>query len=122
MDGFWQKHWLTSATLLMVAFVLFLAVAIALDTEDTASGRTTGGVIFGICTLALLAGLWLLREGRATPVAYILIVVAALVPGVTFFWMIIPLILAFLIIFFGVIRGGLVRELRSSLRSPPVAA
>ena len=124
VDGFWRKHWVTAATLLMVAFVLFLAVAIPLDTdsETTASGRTTGGVVFGLCALALLAGLWLLRDGRATPVAYTLIVVAALVPGVGFFWMLLlPTILAFVIIFFGVFRGGLVRELRPSPQAPPPA-
>ncbi len=122
MSTFWKNHWLTAAALGLAAITLLLAVGIALDTEDTASGRTTGGVIFGICTLALLAGLWLLRVDRATPMAHTLIVVAALVGGVPFFWLIIPLILAFLIIFFGVIRGGLARELRSSPRSPPVAA
>jgi len=115
---FWQKHGLTVAALLMVAFVLFLSVAIALDTEDSISGRTTGGIVFGVCTIALVAGLWLLREGRSTAVAYTLIVVGALVPGVGFFWMFfLPTILAFVIIFFGVFRGGLVRELRPS--SPP---
>jgi hypothetical protein len=115
MDGFRQKHWLTSATLLMVAFVLFLAVAIALDAKDSTSGRTTGGVVFGLCTLALLAGLWLLREGRAVPLSYTLIVVGALVPGVGFFWMfLLPTVLAFVVIFFGVVRGGLVRELSPS--------
>lgn len=117
MATFWRNHWLTAAALGLAAFTLVLAVGIALDTDDTASGRTTGGVVFGICTLALLVGLWLLRADRATPVAYTLIVVAALVGGVTVFWLIIPLILAFLIIFFGVIRGGLVRELRSSVRA-----
>ena len=119
MNGFWQKHGLTSATFLMVAFVLFLAVAIALDTEDTSTtGRTTGGIVFGLCTLALLAGLWLLREGRSTPVAYTLIVVGALVPGVDFFWMLLlPTILAFIIVFFGVVRGGLVLELSPSAAS-----
>ena len=121
MNGFWKKHWVTSATLLMVAFVLFLAVAIPLDTGDiSAAGPTTGGIVYGVCALALLAGLWLLREGRATPVAYTLIVVGALVPGVGFFWMLLlPTILAFVIIFFGVFRGGLVRELRPSLSAPP---
>jgi hypothetical protein len=120
VNGFWQKHGTTAATLLMVAFALFLAVAIALDTDDTSAwGRTTGGVVFGLCTLALMAGLWLLRDGRATSVAYTLIVVGALVPGVAFFWMLLlPTILAFIIIFFGVVRGGLVRELRPS-QSPP---
>ncbi len=123
MNGFWKKHWVTSATLLMVAFVLFLAVAIPLDTGDiSAAGPTTGGIVYGVCALALLAGLWLLREGRATPVAYTLIVVGALVPGVGFFWMLLlPTILAFVIIFFGVFRGGLLRELRPSPSAPPPA-
>ena len=113
MDGFWRKHWVTAAALLMVAFTLFLAVAIALDAGDTAAGRTTGGVVLGICGLALLAGVWLLREGRATPVAYALIIVVTLFVGVGFFWMLlIPTILAFVILFFGLFRGGLVRELR----------
>ena len=52
-------------------------------------------------------------EGRATPVAYALIIVVTLFVGVGFFWMLlIPTILAFVILFFGLFRGGLVREPR----------
>jgi hypothetical protein len=123
VGGFWQKHWVTAATLLMVAFILFLAVAIALDVDDSSTAeRTFGGAVLGICGLALLAGMWLLREGRATPVAYTLIVVVTLFVGVGFFWLLfIPTILAVVIIFFGVVRGGLVRELRPSPSAPPAA-
>jgi hypothetical protein len=123
VKGFWQKHWVTAATLLMVAFTLAIAVAIALDVDDSsAAERTFGGVVLGICGLALLAGMWLLREGRATRLAYALIVVVTLFVGVGFFWLLfIPTILAVVIIFFGVVRGGLVRELRPSPSAPPAA-
>jgi hypothetical protein len=54
--------------------------------------------------------------------AYTLIVVVALFVGVGFFWLFfIPTILAVVIIFFGVVRGGLVRELRPSPSAPPAA-
>jgi hypothetical protein len=121
--GFWQKHWLTAATLLIVVFTLVLAVAFAVDVDNSsAAERTFGGVVLGICGLALLAGMWLLREGRAMPVAYTLIVVVTLFVGVGFFWLLpIPTILAFVVIFFGVVRGGLVRELRPSPSAPPAA-
>ncbi|NIR39588.1 MAG: hypothetical protein GWN79_19350 [Actinobacteria bacterium] len=120
MDGFWSRHRLTSATLLMAAFTLFLAVAIALDTGETREDRTAGGVVFGVCTAALLVGLWLIREGRSTLIAYPLIIIAAGFPGVGLFWMfLLPTALAFVIVYFGVVRGGLVRELRPSPAAPP---
>jgi hypothetical protein len=119
MDGFWKQHGNTTAALAMVAFCLFMAAAIGLETDDTTSGRTTGAVVFGLCTVALLVGLWLIREGRATPVAHALIVLAALVPGVSLFWiLLIPTVLAFIIIYFGVIRGGLAREIGPSADRP----
>lgn len=122
MDGFWKEHGNTTAAVLMVAFVTFIAAAIALETDDTTSGRTTGGVVFGLCAVAILVGLWLLREGRATPVANTLIVIGSLFPGVSFFWMLLlPTALAVVVIYSGVIKGGLARELRRA-PSPPLAA
>jgi hypothetical protein len=88
MNGFWQKHWVTAATLLKVAFTLALAVAIALNLDDSSvAERTFGGVVLGICGLALLAGRWLLREGRAMRLTSTLIVVVTLFVGIGFFWL-----------------------------------
>jgi hypothetical protein len=122
VDGFWRKHWLTALSLLMAAFMLFLAVAFALDTEGSSTARTTGAVVFGISGLVLLSGLWLLRSGGSRAAAYTLIVVPTLWVGAGFFWMLlIPTALAFVIIFFGVFRGGLVRELGPSPSAPATA-
>ena len=63
--------------------------------------------------------MWLLREGRSTWVAYTLIVVVTLFMGIGLFWLFfIPTVLAVVIVFFGVVRGGLVRELRPSPSAP----
>jgi hypothetical protein len=111
-SGMW-----TPATLLMVAFMLFASVQNALDSDFSNAERTRGGVVFGIGALAVLVGMWLLREGRegrATPVAYTLIIVPVLFPGVVFFWMLlIPTILATVIIV-GVLSGRLGRELQAA--------
>jgi hypothetical protein len=123
MSSFWQRHGLTTVALVMAGFMLFIAIASALDV-DSDGNRVVGGVTFGVLGLALLCGLWLLREGRATGVAYASIVVPAVLVGVGLFWMLfIPTIMAFVVILFGVVRGGLVRELRpSDGSSPPLAA
>ncbi len=118
----WRKHWLTALSLLMAALMLFLAVAFALDTGESTTARTTGAVVFGISGLVLLAGLWLLRAGGSKAVAYTLIVVPTLWVGAGLFWILfIPTALAFVIIFFGVFRGGLAGELRPSPSAPPAA-
>lgn len=121
VDNFSQKnYWVTVATLLMVAFMLFLSVQNAVDSDGFSTAeRTIGGVVFGIGVLAVLAGMWLLRERRATPVAYTLIVVPVLFTGVVFYWFVIPTILATFIII-GLLSGGLGRELRQASTPPPV--
>lgn len=122
--GFLRKHWLTVTTLLMVAFIGFLALMLSVSDPDPGDDfRVLGVVVLGTCGLVLLGGMWLLREGRSTPVAYTLIVGVTLFVGVGFFWMFfVPTVLAVVIIFFGVVRGGLVRELRPSPAVPPAAA
>jgi hypothetical protein len=118
-----RKHWLTALSLLLAAFMLFLAVAFALDTGESANARTIGAVVFGLSGLALLAGLWLLRAGGSKAAAHTLIVVPTLWVGAGLFWMLlIPTALAFVIIFFGVFRGGLAEELRPLPLAPPAAA
>ena len=113
-----RTKWVTVATLLMVAFMLFASVQNALDSDFSNAERTMGGVVFGIGAIAVLAGMWLLREGRATPVAYTLIVVPVLFAGVVFYWSFLIPILATVIIV-GVVRGGLVREPRPASTPPP---
>ena len=123
MNSLWRRHGLTTLSVVMAGFMLFIAVASAVDTADSTGNRSVGGVTFGVFGLALLLGLWLLREGRARGVAYALIVVPAALVGVGLFWMLlIPTIMAFVVILFGVVRGGLVRELRPSDGSPPPLA
>ena len=94
-----REHWLTG---LSVLFVVFLIV-----------GGVEGDLVLGSLGVALLIGLWLLRKDRGTPAAYILIVVPLVLAGLELSWVLfIPTILALVVIVFGVIRGGLARELR----------
>lgn len=119
VDSSSQMKWVTLATLVVVAFMLFVAVTNALDPDDSNAERTTGALVFGVGALAVLGGMWLLRERRTQPVAYTLIVVPVLFTGVVFFWLFfIPTILATVIIL-GLWSGRAGRELRPASTPPP---
>ncbi len=61
----------------------------------------------------MLAGLWWLREGRFTEtVCLSLIGIGLVVFGVFFFWLLfIPTALALIVLWFGIVKRGLVTEL-----------
>lgn len=110
-----KDHWITALALLAAAFLLFIGVAQLADANEEGVVMTRIGGAVGLFTgLALLAGLWGLRTGRLKLwVAHVLII-----PGViytaAFFWLFIPLIVAVAVLYAGVIKRGLQRELRPS--------
>lgn len=69
-------------------------------------------LIFGPLGIGLFLGMWLLHRGGLTVWANVLIV-AGLVGAASFFWLFfVPLVLAGVVLWFGVVRGGLAQELR----------
>ena len=108
-----RRHWLTGLSLLFAATLILSGLGGALSPSQSTGVRIAVLVVLVPLGVALLVGLWLLREGRPKPAAYILIVVPVAFAGLGFFFLLlIPTILALLVIVFGVIKGGLARELR----------
>ena len=108
-----REHWLTWLSLLFAAFLVGIGLVGAVDLDESAGARVAFLLVLVPLGVALLLGLWLLREGRAIPAAYVLIVVPLVLAGLGFFWLLfIPTIVALVVIVFGVIKGGLARELR----------
>ncbi len=109
-----RENWITGLAVIVGVFLLFIAVAIGIDDESTGGERFFGLVSMGVPGLALFSGLWGLRSGRySRAVSYGAIVIGV---GATlvWFWMVIPPIAALLVLWFGVIRGGLARELANA--------
>jgi hypothetical protein len=111
-----KAHRITALATLGVLFLWFIGIAFIAGFDD--SRQTTDVVIgttFGLVGVGLLAGLWGLRTGRLPLwVAHTLIVVAAIAVGAFFWLFLIPLAIALPVLYFGVIRRGLERELRPS--------
>jgi hypothetical protein len=111
-----KAHWITALATLGVLFLWFIGIAFIADPDD---GRQTVdvvfGTMFGLVGVGLLAGLWGLHTGRLPLwVAHTLIVVGAIAVGAFFWLFLVPLAIALPVLYFGVIRIGLERELRPS--------
>jgi len=108
-----KRHWITGLAVGLGAFLLFLAVAFAFEADPGTSGqeRAFGVIVMGVVALALLGGLWFLRSGRVSPRVCLGAIGVGLLGGVMWFWMVIPPIVAFVVFWFGIAKGGLVREL-----------
>ena len=109
-----RSYWITTLAMLLGLFLAFLAVAFAMDTSDpeiSGQEQAFGVVSMGLLAVALLGGLWLLRSGLGNTWVGLGLVAVGSLGGIVWFWMIIPPIVALLVLWFGVARGGLVREL-----------
>jgi hypothetical protein len=111
----WLRHyWITTLAILLGLFLAFLAIAIAIDDsnpEESGQEQAFGVVSMGLLAVALFAGLWLLRSGSVNTWVGLGLVAVGSIGGIIWFWMIVPPIVALLVLWFGVARGGLVREL-----------
>ena len=111
---FRSNHWVTALTLVGTTFLVVVGIAlIVTGGDDNDGGVRIVGVIALLGALAILGGLRGLRTGRPKPsLAFALIVVGMLVLGVGFFWFVLlPSILALVVLYAGVFRRGLEREL-----------
>ena len=113
-----KRSWLTALTVLLAAFSLLLALAIGADNEPTSAAERAFGLIVTLgAGLALLAGMWILRSGKMAREVGLTAIVVGLVGVAVWFWMLFPPILAAVVLWFGVIRGGLARELERGVDS-----
>lgn len=110
------RYWITGLAVVLGAFLLFLAVAFAFENEPETSGqeKAFGVIVMGVAALALLGGLWFLRSGRLSTRVCLGAVVVGVLGGIVWFWMVIPPIIALVVFWFGVAKGGLVRELSTA--------
>ena len=111
-----KRHWLTGLAAVLGLFLLFLSIAIAVESDPETSGgeRAFGVIVDAVLGLSLLGGLWLLRRGGSHRSVALGAVVVGLLGGVIWFWMILPPVIALVVLWFGIIRGGLVRELTTT--------
>lgn len=111
-----KQYWLTATSALMGALLVVLPIlgAIFGDTGDDDAPPAVVIVLMIVVGVLMLAGLWWLREGRFTEtVCLSLVGVGLVVFGLFFFWfLLIPTALALVVIWFGIIKRGLVTELR----------
>jgi len=111
-----KRHWITGLAVVLGVFLGFLAVAIALDRTHESSGaeQAFGVITMGVAALALLGGLWFLRSSRLSTRVCLGAIVVGLLGGIVWFWMVIPPLVALVVFWFGIVRGGLVTELRTA--------
>ncbi len=108
-----RNHWMTILSLLTAGFLVFLSVAgfTASDPEYTTEDRVAGAVA-AVGAVALTAGLWTLRSGRRPRwMGYVLIIPAVAFAGMFFWLYLVPTIVALVLLYAGVLRRGLEREL-----------
>ncbi len=114
-----KQYWLTAISVLVGALLVVLPILGALfgDSEDDGAPSAVLIVLIIVAGVLMLAGLWWLREGRFSEAFCLALVgVGLVVFGVFFFWLLlIPTALALIVIWFGIIKGGLITELRPAL-------
>jgi hypothetical protein len=107
------RYWITGLAVLLGLFYVFIAVAILVDEGDEQSWQEEafGVGVMALTAIALFGGLWILRSRRLSPSVGLGLVTVGLLGGIIWFWMVIPLVVALLVLVFGIVRGGLQREL-----------
>ena len=113
-----RGRWITALTAIAAGFLAVVGVALLVNPGD---GDYAEFVVWGVGSLvgaaALAMGMWGLRSGRVgRRFTSVLVVVGLAVVGM-FWWMVIPAVLALVVLYAGVIRGGLRRELAGSRRA-----
>jgi drug/metabolite transporter (DMT)-like permease len=109
-----RQHWITGLGVLTSAFLAFLGVAFFVDPGegDNYWEFVLAGSMSLLGAAAMAAGLWGLRSARIGRLgAHALVVVGVLVLAM-FWWMMFPVVVAAVLLYAGIVRGGLERELR----------
>lgn len=111
-----RAHWMTGLTVVTAGFMAVLGVAWL---SGAGEGDRSEFVAYGIGCLvgaaALAVGVWGLWAGRLGRRGAQSLVVAGLVgAGALLWWMMFPAVVALMLLYAGVIRGGLGRELAAT--------
>jgi len=105
---FVRRNWISVLVIVVVVFYVTLGTVWMFDPEQTGGEKVVGFLLTFVPAAALLAGLRLARRGK-TPWARIAIGLGML-PTLVFWWMIFPVLSAVAVVWFGIVKGGLVPE------------
>ena len=107
-----RAHWMTALTVVAAGFLAVVGVAFLAGAGEGDRGEF---VALGLGNLvgaaALVAGMWGLRSGRVRHRVSNVLVVVGLIGVGLYWWMFVPAAVALVLLYAGVIRGGLGREL-----------
>lgn len=110
-----RAHWMTALTVVAAGFLAVVGLAFLAGAGEGDRGEF---VALGIGNLvgaaALAAGLWGLRSGRVGHRVSNVLVVVGLIGVGLYWWMFVPAAVALALLYAGVIRGGLERELAAT--------
>ena len=114
------QYWNTGLAVLVGVFLVLMAFGLGVSDSDDFTSAVNQILIWaflavGVPGLALLGGLWNLRSGRySRAVSYVGIVIGLVAAMMWFWWLLLPPIAALVVLWFGVIRQGLARELATT--------
>ena len=106
-----RENWITGVAIGLGALVVVLAVGLGASDSLTSTESVLAALAMGLPGLALFGGLWNMHSGRFPIAASYIGIALGLVAAAMWFWMVIPPIAALVVLWFGVIRQGLAREL-----------
>ena len=109
-----KQHWITAISVLIGVLSVGLPISVLLfDEEDTSTGSVVLLSLLILIGALMLAGLWWLREARFSEELCLSLVGVGLVAfGGLWFWMLfIPTAVALIVLWFGIVKRGLVAEL-----------
>ena len=108
---FLKRFPLTVLTLAVGLFLLALAILFAFDPNQASGQRVVGALIAGVPAMAVLGGLWLMRSQAGARVTASVAITIGLLAVFIWWWMILPAVAALVVLWFGIVKGGLAREL-----------
>jgi len=114
-----RAHWMTALTTIAAGFLAVIGVAFLAGAGEGDRGEFVAlGVGNLVGAAALAGGMWGLRSERfGQRVSHVLIVVGLIAVGL-YWWMFVPAAVALVLLYAGVIRGGLGRELAATPTRP----
>jgi hypothetical protein len=115
---FLKRFRFTALAVAVGLFLAVLAIMFALDPDETGGQRAIGALLAGLPALAVLGGLWLMRSEPGARVASTVAISIGLVAVLIWWWLIVPAVVALVVLWFGVVKGGLTRELAPAAHAP----